>query len=231
MKISKNFLLFGVTISLLMGCAKNDVSEASIEEPTDGTSQIESNNNLIATYESKLADEQEKYDSADLEGVKAAYAETMGFWENSISGLKSENELLEDTLIYNDEFKTVRGMGVFTQLDESILTEQLQVSIFNNAALETLDKYKDVITDGAILINALPFEEDGDKYAVISVYYSQEKLNSIDFEEALNDDSGKYLYQNADYVKAHQTIDEYLVSSGDFDAVPDLFSDYLGKTY
>ena len=48
MKISKNFLLFGVTISLLMGCAKNDVSEASIEEPKDGTSQIESNNNLIA---------------------------------------------------------------------------------------------------------------------------------------------------------------------------------------
>lgn len=231
MKISKNFLLFGVMISLLMGCANNDAPKAAIEEPTDGTSQIESNNNLIATYESKLADEQAKYDSADLEGVKAAYAETMGFWENSISTLKSENELLEDTLIYNDEFKTVRGMGVFTQLDESILTEQLQVSSFNNAALETLDKYKDVITDGAILINALPFEEDGDKYAVISVYYSQEKLNSIDFEEALNDDSGKYLYQNADYVKAHQTIDEYLVSSGDFDAVPDLFSDYLGKTY
>lgn len=155
----------------------------------------------------------------------------MSFWENSISSLKSENELLEDTLIYNDEFKTVRGIGVFTQLDESILTEQLQVSSFNNTALETLNKYKDVITDGAILINALPFEEDGDKYTVISVYYSQEKLNSIDFEEAMNDDSGKYLYQNADYVSAHQTINEYLISSGEFDAVPDLFSYYSGITY
>lgn len=231
MNISKNFLLFGVTISLLMGCAKNDMSEAYIEDPKDGTSQIESNNNLIVTHESKLADEQAKYYSADLEGVKAAYAETMSFWENSISSLKSENELLEDTLIYNDEFKTVRGIGVFTQLDESILTEQLQVSSFNNTALETLNKYKDVITDGAILINALPFEEDGDKYTVISVYYSQEKLNSIDFEEAMNDDSGKYLYQNADYVSAHQTINEYLISSGEFDAVPDLFSYYSGITY
>lgn len=231
MKISKNFLLFGVTISLLMGCAKNDVSEASIEEPTDGTSQIESNNNLITTYESKLADEQAKYDSADLESVKAAYAETMGFWENSISNLKSENELLEETLIYNDEFKTVRGIGVFTQLDDSILTEQLQVSSFNNAALETLDKYKDVVTDGAILINALPFEEDGDKYAIISVYYSQEQLDSIDFEKALNDDSGEYLYQNADYVKSHPTIYEYLEDSGDFDIVPELFSYYSGISY
>jgi hypothetical protein len=231
MNISKNFLLFGVTISLLMGCAKNDVSEAYIEDPKDGTSQIELNNNLIVTYESKLADEQAKYYSADLEGVKAAYAETMSFWENSISSLKSENELLEDTLIYNEEFKTVRGIGVFTQLDESILTEQLQVSSFNNAALETLNKYKDVITDGAILINALPFEEDGDKYTVISVYYSQEKLDSIDFEEAMNDDSGKYLYQNADYVSAHQTINEYLISRGEFDAIPDLFSYYSGITY
>lgn len=38
MNISKNFLLFGVTISLLMGCAKNDMSEAYIEDPKDGTS-------------------------------------------------------------------------------------------------------------------------------------------------------------------------------------------------
>lgn len=229
MRIYKNLLLFGAVFLFLSGCSNDDA--VSIEEPTDGARQIEINNSTIASYESHLAEEQKKYDEAETDGLKEAYAETIQFWERSISGLENDNEILKDTLIYNDEFKTVQGVGVYTQIGEGVLTKQLSVSSFSGDGIEVLEKYRHVITDGAILINALPFKDGGDKYAVIAVYYSQEKLDSIDFEKASEDDSGLFLYENADYVKAHTDLSEFLEDSGDFDKVPDMFIEYSAGVY
>lgn len=148
-----------------------------------------------------------------------------------IESLEMENELLEDTLVYNDEFKIVQGTGVYIQQTDGILTEEDYASSFSRDALQTLDKYKNEITDGAILIGAAPFETDGDKFPVISVYYTQESLGKINFDRASDDERGDYLYKNADYVTTYDTLAEYITNRGSIDDVPDLFLHYSGTTY
>lgn len=66
---------------------------------------------------------------------------------------------------------------------------------------------------------------------VISVYYSQDSLDNIDFEEALDDEEGEYLYDNADYVGVHDALSDELTSSENFESVPELFTHYSGQTY
>lgn len=220
-------ILLLLSVFVMASCSK----EEPVEAPTDGTSQIETNNEIIKSYEEHLVDAQEKYDNAELPDNKDVYEESIRDWEARIESLEMENELLEDTLIYNDEFKIVQGTGVYIQQTDGILTEEDYASSFSRDALQTLDKYKDEITDGAILIGAAPFETDGDKFPVISVYYTQESLGKINFDRASDDEREDYLYKNADYVTTYDTLAEYITNRGSIDDVPDLFLHYSGTTY
>ena len=225
----KRKLLSFLAISqlLLFGCS----NEEPIEEPTDASEQIEKNISRIELHEEMLVEEKEMYETAEIASIKETHALMIEDLERSIVSLQNENEVLEDTLIYNDEFRVVQGTGVYIDKHEGALNERTFVSGFNKRMLKELERYQDEISDGAILIAAIPMEGGSEKMPAISVYYSQESLEAIDFEKASDDENGDYIYKNADYVKAFDSLSEELISSGDFDKVSELFIHYSGMTH
>ncbi len=220
-------ILLLLSMLFISACSNNDMEP--IEEPTKPESEISANNNLIETFEGYLKDEQERLDKSEGIASKSTHENAVKNWKQEIRQVEQENELLEETLIYNDDFKVVQGTGIYVQKHDGMFTESTLISGFNNDMLKELERYKDEITNGAILIAAAPFESEGDKFPVISVYYSQKSLDKIDFEKALDND--EYLYKNADYVDVHNTLSNTLTSRGNFDNVPDLFAYYSGITY
>ena len=212
---------------LLFACSNVEPAE----EPTDASEQIEKNIKTIEFHEEKLVEEKEKYKTEKVKGIKENHALMIEDLERRIKSLENENEVLENTLIYNDDFRIVQGTGVYIDKHEGTLTEQTFVSGFNTKMLRELERYRDEITDGAILVAAIPFGDSTEKMPAISVYYSQESLEAIDFDRASDDENGDYLYKNADYVKAFDSLSDVLGSRGDFDKVNDLFVHYSGMTY
>lgn len=221
-------LVLFLSVFLLVACSNED----PIETPTDASSQIERNKSSIEAYENYRRQELEKYENEELDMLKEAYAENVEYWERNIEGLKIENKWLEDTLIYNDEFSVVKGTGVYIEKHDSILTDGVLVSSFNNNMLQELNKYQNEISNGAILIAAVPFQEGEDKMPMITVFYSQSTLEDIDFEKALDKDhNNDILYQNADYVNTFDVLSDYLEPRGNFDKTNELFRNISGKTY
>ncbi len=214
-------------VFLLTACSNNDVE--AVESPSKPESKINTNDSLIESFEDHLKEEQTLLNNAEGVMSKNIHKENIEHWEREIRQLEEEKKLLEKTLIYNDDFKVVQETGVYIQKHDGIFTEDTFVSGFNRDMLTELERYKDEISDGAILIAAAPFKSEGDKFPVISVYYSQKSLDRIDFDKALDDDS--YLYNNADYLNVHNTLSSSLSSKGNFDVVPDLFIHYNGITY
>lgn len=225
----KRKLLSFLAISqlFLFGCSNLE----PVEEPTDASEQIEKNIRTIEFHEEKIAEEKQKYNAEKIEGIKENHALMIEDLERRISSLENENSVLESTLIYNDNFRIVQGTGVYIDKHEGSFNEQIFVSSFNTKMLKELERYRDEITDGAILIAAIPFGDSPEKMPAISIYYSQESLEAIDFEKASDDENGDYIYKNADYVKAFDSLSEELISSGDFDKVSELFIHYSGMTY
>lgn len=223
----KLITLLAVSSMFLLACS----NEEPIEEPTDASEQIEDNISRIEFHEEKLVEQKEMYETEEIASIKENHALMIGYLERRIVSLQNENEVLEDTLIYNDEFRVVQGTGVYIDKHEGALNERTFVSGFNTKMLKELERYQDEISDGAILIAAIPIGDSSEKMPAISVYYSQESLESIDFDKALDDEQDDYLYENADYVKAFDVLSEELVSSGDFDKVSELFIYYSGMTH
>lgn len=223
--MKKVFLL----LALLTTTACSSVESEPVEEPTKPETEISTNNSLIESFEENLKNEQNLLDNASGVATKNLHEKGVEQWEKEIKQLEEENKLLEDTLIYNDDFKVVQGMGVYIQKHDSILTDDTFISGFNKDMLSELERYKDEISDGVTLIAAAPFKSEEDKFPVISVYYTQESLERIDFDKASDND--EYLYENADYVKIHDALSSNLSTRGNFDIVPDLFIYYNAITY
>lgn len=223
-------IILGLSLFLLVGCSSDESDP--IEEPSKPTSEIESNENLISSYREALEKDEKNYKNAEDDMVEEMYADLINEWEQKIKATEDEIKQLEKTYIYNDDFCIVDGTAVLIDKNDGIGTKDSFVSGFSELSLETLKKYDEKITDGAILLAATTFESEGDKFPIISVYYSQDSLESIDFETALKErNRNDYLYRDADYVKVHADLQGNLSEKGIIDNVPDLFLHYEGQTY
>lgn len=222
----KKVALF-LSLLILSACSNADSEPEAIEEPTVPDTEISANNNLIQSFQEKIASDQEEIKNTDSEHLKNIYKESIKDWKKEIELIEEENKILEETLIYNDDFQVVQGTGVYVQKVDEMLNEKTLISGFNRDVLSELERYKSEISDGAILILAAPFNADSDRFPVISAYYTQESLEKIDF----GNEEDHYLIDNADYVRVHDTLSKSLTTSGNFDAVSDLFNYYSGITY